>query len=70
MIQALLFILSIAGFFLLSGKTGRHWGFVVSLCAQPFWFYSSWKTGAWGVFALAFFYTGLNIRGIRNHWPK
>lgn len=70
MIQILLFILSITGFFLLSGKSKRHWGFVVSLCAQLFWFYSSWHTHTWGVFALAGFYTVLNIRGIYNHWPK
>lgn len=70
MIQALIFILSITGFFLLSGKRAQHWGFVVSLCGQPFWFYSSWKSHAWGVLALALFYTVLNIRGIRNNWEK
>lgn len=70
MIQAFIFILSLVGFFLLSGKTARHWGFVVSLCAQPFWLWSSWTSKSWGIGLLAVFYTILNIRGIRHHWPK
>lgn len=70
MIQVLIFILSITGFFLLSGKRKPHWGFVVSLCAQPFWFYSAYQTQAWGVLALAVFYTALNVRGIINNWEK
>lgn len=70
MIQALIFLLSITGFFLLSGKRKPYWGFVVSLCAQPFWFYSAWTSHAWGVGALAVFYTALNIRGIRNNWTS
>lgn len=70
MIQALIFILSLTGFFLLSGKTSRHWGFVVSLCGQPFWMWSAYTSGAWGVGLLAIFYTILNVRGIINNWPK
>lgn len=70
MIQAFIFFLSLFGFYLLSGKTARHWGFVASLCGQPFWMWSAWTTKAWGIGLLAIFYTILNIRGIYLHWPK
>lgn len=42
-------------------------GFVVSLCVQPFWLYTTYKASQWGVFALSLWFVYNNMRGIRNH---
>lgn len=46
----------------------RKWACVFGLIGQPFWFYSSWTAGQWGIFALCFLYTYGWIKGFRNHW--
>jgi hypothetical protein len=49
-------------------ETVRRWACVAGLMAQPFWFYSAWKAGQWGIFALAFAYTAGWLRGFRHYW--
>lgn len=39
-------------------------GFVVGLAVQPFWFYTSWNHGQWGVFIVGFVYTASYLAGI------
>jgi hypothetical protein len=46
----------------------RKWGPVLCLLGQPFWVWSSIATHQWGIFAMSFFYTAMNIRGIYNFW--
>lgn len=40
------------------------WGFVVTLMAEPFWFYTSYINKQWGIFITAIWYTGWSILGI------
>lgn len=41
---------------------------IFGLVSQPFWFYSSWDTQQWGIFALSFFYAFAWAQGFKNHW--
>lgn len=42
-------------------------GFYIGLFSQPFWFYSSFSSGQWGIFVLCFFYSYSWIKGIIKH---
>lgn len=35
----------------------NKWGLVLGLCAQPFWFYTTYTHGQWGAFTLSVIYT-------------
>jgi len=48
----------------------RRWACICGLCAQPFWFYTTWKAGQWGIFALCFLYSWAWIKGVRTYWLK
>jgi hypothetical protein len=48
----------------------RRPAYIISLCAQPVWFYAMLKTGNWGVALLSFWFAYNSIRGIRNHYPS
>ena len=45
----------------------QAYGVLVVLCAQPFWFYSAYTAGQWGVVLLAFWFTFCHAKGIWNH---
>ena len=42
-------LLSAVGFFFTARKS--KWGWIIGLCAQPFWYITSIKNGQWGVIA-------------------
>lgn len=46
----------------------RKWACIFGLIGQPFWFYSSFTSGQWGIFALCFLYSWAWYRGYRQHW--
>lgn len=46
----------------------RRWACICGLLAQPFWFYTTWKAGQWGIFGLSFFYTWAWFKGLRTYW--
>lgn len=46
----------------------RRWACIFGLLGQPFWFYASWTSGQWGVFAASILYTLAWLRGIWVHW--
>lgn len=48
----------------------RKWGFVCGLLSQPFWFYTTWKAGQWGIFAMSFVYAYSWANGFRNHFLR
>ena len=54
----------------LVGQKGKlqRWGYIVGLCSQPFWFFSTWQAQQWGIFALCFWYTYAWGQGAYNHW--
>jgi hypothetical protein len=48
----------------------RRWSCICGLCAQPFWFYTTFVNGQWGIFVLSFFYTWAWWKGVRTFWLK
>jgi hypothetical protein len=48
----------------------RRYGCLFGMAAQPFWFYSAYTAGQWGIFALAFVYSAGWARGIWHQWIK
>jgi hypothetical protein len=50
--------------------TVRRWAPIFGLCAQPFWFYSTYRAEQWGIFFLCFLYTAAWARGWYYQWWK
>ena len=48
-------VFGLSAMFLVARK--NKWGFVVGLISQPFYIYSSYSKGQWGIFFVSFFYT-------------
>ncbi|MGI4936364.1 MAG: hypothetical protein ACRYF5_06415 [Janthinobacterium lividum] len=48
----------------------RRWACIFGLIGQPFWFYTSYQAGQWGVFALSVLYAGAWLRGLWNYWIR
>ena len=48
----------------------RKWACIFGLAGQPFWFYSAYKAGQWGIFALCCLYAASWARGFWNHWVR
>lgn len=40
----------------------------LGLLAEPFWLYTSWNHGQWGIVILSLAYGGFWIRSIVEHW--
>ena len=49
-----------------SGKRYRL-GFLSGLCGQPFWFFTSFHDGQWGVFLVSIWFTLNHARGLWAH---
>lgn len=43
---------------------------IFGLCAQPFWFYTTYTHEQWAIFVLSFLYTYGWWRGFRTYWLK
>jgi len=48
----------------------RKYACIFGLIGQPFWFYSAWISGQWGIFALCFLYTWAWAKGFWSNWVK
>lgn len=48
----------------------KKWGYILGLCGQPFWLYTSFTEKQWGIFILSIFYTYSWAQGIYNYWIK
>ena len=48
----------------------RKWGYILGLCAQPFWFWTTYHNKQWGIFFISIFYSYSWIQGIYNYWIK
>ena len=46
----------------------KRWGYIIGLCAQPAFLYTTWKYEQWGIFLLALWYTYAYGQGIYNYW--
>lgn len=49
-------------------ESARRRACIFGLLGQPFWFYASWTSGQWGVFAVSILYALAWLRGIWVHW--
>jgi hypothetical protein len=66
-IQILLFTSSALAMWLITRKESwSKYGYIVGLCSQPFWLYSSFVHEQWGIFALGIFYLYSWVQGIFN----
>jgi hypothetical protein len=63
--QFAILLFSCSSIWALSGKRYLL-GFILGLCGQPFWIYTSFKNDQWGVFLVSLWFTGNHIRGIIN----
>lgn len=48
----------------------RRWAYLLGLCSQPFWYWSAYMAGQWGILILSTWYTFSWARGAYNHWIK
>ncbi len=46
----------------------NRWGYIIGLCSQPFFLYTTFVNSQWGLFVLSIFYTYSWVQGIYNHW--
>jgi hypothetical protein len=46
----------------------RRWAPILGIIAQPFWMWTTWQAGQWGIFALSFVYAAGWARGIHTYW--
>lgn len=46
----------------------RRWACICGLCAQPFWFWTTYKNGQWIIFGLSLLYTWGWAKGIKTYW--
>jgi len=46
----------------------KKYACVFGLASQPFWFYSSWESGQWGIFVVSGIYTVVWAIGFKNYW--
>ena len=45
-------------------------GYILGLCAQPFWFYIAISTQQWGILVISIWYTYSWSIGVYNYWIK
>jgi hypothetical protein len=50
-------------------RTAKY-GCLVSLAAQPFWFYAAWQASQWGAFAACFVALAAWLCGVYTYWWK
>lgn len=49
-------------------ESRRKYACLFGLAGQPAWFYASWESQQWGIFALCFLYSFSWLRGFRQYW--
>lgn len=70
--QLLIGLCGVASIFLSQDERAnvRRYACLSGLAAQPFWLYSTWHAGQYGIFALCFLYAGSWARGFWTHWVR
>jgi len=68
------YIIFICGI-IVAGTIGRkdkwqRWSYIFILISEPFWFYTSYINGQWGIFLTSLIYTYGGLEGIKNYWLK
>ena len=49
-------------------ESRRKFACLFGLAGQPFWFYTSFAAGQWGIFAISFIYALAWLKGFRFYW--
>ena len=49
-------------------ESRRKYACIFGLIGQPFWIYSAYVSGMWGIFILSFFYTFAWYKGFKANW--
>ena len=72
LIQAIILVCSSASIWGMASKSSKYKriGFTCGLCGQPFWIYTTFVSGQWGMFLVSLWFTGNHIRGLINHGRK
>ncbi len=73
-VQGILLTLSGTAIVLLASKT-KKWQFigcVIGVFAQPFWLWTTWINGQWGIFILVIVYLSSFVKGaiVRTSWGE
>ena len=48
----------------------RRWGYILGLCSQPFWFWTTLAHRQYGIFFLCLWYTYSWGQGVWNYWIR
>jgi hypothetical protein len=64
LLQAILFITTVAAMWLITTPGYVKAGCIVGLCSQPLWFIATWRARQGGMFLVACVQTGFWLRGI------
>lgn len=65
--QLAILFFSSASVWCFAGTRFKRMGFVLGLCGQPFWIYTTFAAGQWGMFLVSLWFTGNHIRGLWNY---
>lgn len=68
--QIMLFISGGAIWFMTRKEHWKRWGYIIGICGQPFWLYTSINSKQWGIIILTIFYTYSFAQGIYFYWKK
>jgi len=63
MIQACILILSCLSIGFICGKRKKI-GYILGLCSEPFWLYSTFTNNEWGIFVVSIWFCVSYIRGL------
>jgi hypothetical protein len=66
-IQFFILTLSSLSIWFMAGKRYQIFGFIIGLCGQPLWIYTTYKSGQWGMLLLSLWFIFNHIRGIVNY---
>jgi len=64
--QVAILIFSGASVWALAGGRTRL-GFILGLGGQPFWIFTTWQAGQWGMLLVSLWFTYNYLRGLRNY---
>jgi nicotinamide riboside transporter PnuC len=69
--QVAILILSAAAIWFVSRREHwKRWGYIIGLCSQPFWFYTTITNKQYGMVLLSLWYTYSWAQGVLNYWVK
>lgn len=69
-VQAAIAVMAPAAIWLSQSRSQRfqRWACIVGLVSQPFWFWSVWRSGQWGVGVVAVVCALAWLKGLWVHW--